>query len=71
VVRPGVKRHDFSGLIPVLNQIEQNHDARWKLDNSEMTSVVKFLDASNTLAASRLRPDEIVGLMRAELFEHA
>jgi hypothetical protein len=71
VVRPGVKRHDFNGLISVLNQIEQNHDARWKLDNSEMTSVVKFLDASNTLAASRLRPDEIVSLMQAELYEHA
>ncbi len=67
VVRPGVKRHDFGALILQLNQIEQNHDGRWKLDNSEMTSVVKFLDPSNTLAASKLRPDELVSLMQAEL----
>lgn len=66
-VRPSVKRHDFGALISQLNQIEQNRDGRWKLDNSEMTSVVKFLDASNTLAGSKLRPDEIVSLMQAEL----
>ena len=67
VVRPGVERHDFGALISQLNQIEQNHDGRWKLDNSEMTSAVKFLDASNILAASKLRPDELVSLMQAEL----
>jgi len=67
VVRARVKRHDFGALILQLNQIEQNRDGRWKLDNSEMTSVVKFLDPSNTLAASKLRPDELVSLMQAEL----
>jgi uncharacterized protein DUF6687 len=67
LVRPGVKRHDFGALISQLNQIEQNHEGRWKLDNSEMTSVVKFLDGSSTLAASKLRPDELVTLIQAEL----
>lgn len=67
LVRPKVNRHDFGALISQLNQIEQNQDGRWKLDNSEMTSVIKFLDASNTLADSRLRPDELVSLMQAEL----
>jgi hypothetical protein len=67
VVRPGVERHDFGALVSQLNQIEQNHGGRWKLDKSEMTSVVKFLDASNSLAASKLRPDELVSLMQAEL----
>ncbi len=67
LVRPRVKRHDFGALISQLNQIELNRDGRWRLDNSEMTSVVKFLDASNTLTASRLRPDELVSLMQAEL----
>ena len=67
MVRPRVERQDFGALISQLNQIEQNHDGRWKLDNSEMTSVVKFLDASNTLAASQLRPDELVSLMQEEL----
>jgi len=66
VVRPSVERHDFSSLISQLNQVEQNHDGSWKLDNSEMTSAVKFLDASNTLASSRLRPDELATIIRAE-----
>ncbi len=67
VVRPKIKRHDFGALIAQLNQIEQNHEGTWKLDNSEMTSAVKFLDASNVLAASHLRPDELVSLMQAKL----
>lgn len=67
VVRPKIKRHDFGALISQLNQIEQNQNGRWKLDNTEMTSAVKFLDANNTLAASKLRPDELVSLMQAEL----
>ncbi len=67
VVRPGVERHNFGALISQLNQIEQNHDGRWKLDNGEMTSAVKFVDASNTLGGSKLRPDELVNLIQAEL----
>lgn len=69
LVRPKVERHDFGPLVSQLNQIEQSHDGRWKLDNSEMTSVVKFLDASNNLAPAKLRPDELVTLMQAELYE--
>lgn len=67
LVRPRVKRHDFGALIPKLNQLDQNRDGRWKLDSSEMTSVFKFLNASNVLAASKLRPDELASLMQAEL----
>lgn len=67
VVRPRIKRHDFAALISQLNEIEQNQHGHWKLDNSEMTSAIKFLDASNTLAASALRPDELVSLVKAEL----
>ena len=69
VVRPKVKRHNFDALISQLNQIEQNHGGRWKVDNTEMTSAVKFLDSTNILAPSALRPDELVGHMRAELYE--
>jgi hypothetical protein len=68
-VRRRIKRHDFGVLISQLNQTEQNSDGRWKLDNSEMTSAVKFLDASNTPAASRLRPDELVNALQAEILE--
>ena len=67
VVRPRIKRHDFGTLISQLNQIEPNHEGMWKLDNGEMTSVMKFLDVSNTLAAPKLRPDELVSLMQAEM----
>jgi len=67
LVRPKVTRHDFGSLISQLDRIEQNHDAHWKLDNSEMTSAVKFLEAGNTLAASSLSPDELVSLMQAEM----
>jgi hypothetical protein len=67
VVRPRVMRHNFAPLITQLNQVEQNPDGHWKLDNSEMTSIFKFLDASNTTAASNLRPDELVSLIQSEL----
>lgn len=67
VIRPRVERQDFGALISQLNQIEIDQDGRWKLDNSEMTSAVKFLDANNTLAASRLRPDQLVSLMKGQV----
>jgi hypothetical protein len=69
VVRPSVKRHDFGALISQLTRIEQNREGHWKLDSSEMTSAVKFLDAGNTLAPSLLPPDELVSLMQVELSE--
>jgi hypothetical protein len=68
VVRPRLERHDFSALLSHLNRIERNHDGLWKLDRTEMTSAVKFLDeGSSTLASSKLRPDEVAGYVRAEL----
>jgi hypothetical protein len=69
LLRPKVQRHDFGALIAQLNQIEENRDGRWKLDNSEMTSIAKFLDANSVVAASKLRPDELVSLVQAELHE--
>ncbi|MCM3903842.1 MAG: hypothetical protein ND866_19235 [Pyrinomonadaceae bacterium] len=67
VERPSVERHNFGALISQLNEIEQNRDGCWKLDDSEMTSIVKFLDTSKTVTPSRLRPDELVSLIQAEL----
>ena len=69
MVRPKVTRYDFGPMVSQLNQIEQNPGGAWKLDNSEMTSAVKFSDASNTLAPTKLRPDELVNLVQAELYE--
>lgn len=66
VVRPHVERRDLGALISRLNQVEQNQQGRWKLNNDEMTSALKFLDEGGTLAASKLRPDEVAGFVQAE-----
>jgi hypothetical protein len=67
VVRPPVKRRDFSTLVNELNEIEQNGDGRWEIDNSELSSAIKFRDKAGMLAASKLRPDAVAGQVRAAL----
>jgi hypothetical protein len=69
VVRPHIERHDFSELLSQLNN--ETTGGLWKLDNREMTSAIKFLDADGKLAASRLPPDEVAGIFRAALLAQA
>lgn len=64
VVRPRVKRHDLSNALQLLNSKENNREGRWQNDDREMTSAVKFLDSSGTLAASRLDPDQVVSVLQ-------
>jgi hypothetical protein len=64
VVRPHVKRRDLSDTLQLLNSRESNLGASWKTDNREMTSAVKFLDSTGTLAASRLKPHEVVDVLQ-------
>lgn len=64
VVRPLVKRRDLTTVLQLLNSRESNRDGRWKSDNREMTSAVKFLDGSGTLAASGLAPDEVAEVLK-------
>src|ERR1044072_2754596 len=59
VVRPRIPRRDFSQLLSELNQRERQKDGLWKIDTSEMTSVIKFLGSDGTLAASSLDPDDV------------
>ncbi|HEU4479548.1 MAG TPA: DUF6687 family protein [Pyrinomonadaceae bacterium] len=66
VLRPRIQRRDLSMLLSRLNEVEQNANGRWQLDGSEMTSAIKFVDKSNTPAASRLRPDEVAAIVREE-----
>jgi hypothetical protein len=66
VVRPRVERRELTMLLARLNEIEKNETGRWRLDGSEMTSAIKFLDGINTPAASSLRPDEVAALVRSE-----
>jgi len=63
-VRPRVTRHDLTTALQLLNSKEPNRDGRWQTDDREMTSAVKFLDSSRTLAASGLEPDEIVAALQ-------
>jgi hypothetical protein len=63
VVRPRVERRDLSAVLQLLNSKESNPGGSWKPDNREMTSAVKFLDSAGTLAASRLKPDEVAEVL--------
>ena len=67
VVRPRIQRRDFSQLLAELNRLEGNQAGTWKLDNSEMTSAVKFLGNDGTLVASTLAPDDVAKFIRAYL----
>jgi hypothetical protein len=70
VVRPRIERHDFSRLLEQLNQ-NAAANGLWKLDNREMTSAVKFLDAEGKLTATSLKPDELAGIVRAQVMAEA
>ncbi len=64
VVRPRIKRPDLTNVLPLLNAKERNRSSSWQPDHHEMTSAVKFLDASGTLAASHLDPEEVVSVLQ-------
>ncbi len=67
IVRPRIARRDFSVLIAQLNETDRSARGHWQADNREMTSAIKFLSDDGTLAASKLRPDELANMVRAEL----
>lgn len=67
IVRPRIVRRDFKDLLAQLNQAERSTDGNWKSDNREMTSAIKFLADDKSLAGSKLQPDEVAEIMRAEL----
>lgn len=66
VVRPKIERGDLTMLLARLNEIEKNEKGTWQRDGSEMTSAIKFLNGTNTPAASSLRPDEVAAIVRSE-----
>lgn len=63
IVRPRIRRHDFSQFLTELNQLERDSEGVWKLDNSEMTSAIKFLGLDGTLAASSIAPDDVARIL--------
>jgi hypothetical protein len=48
-----------------LNELEQNA-GQWQMDNREMTSAIKFLDNTGSLAISSQSPEEVAGIIGAE-----
>lgn len=75
VVRPRIVRRDLTTALRLLSEKEDNRNAQWQTDLREMTSAVKFLDESGSLAVSRLEPDEVVEALvvgtRLEARHHA
>jgi hypothetical protein len=67
IVRPRIPRRDFSQLLAEINQLEPDGEGVWKLDNSEMTSAIKFLGADGSLAASTLTPDDVAKILNTHL----
>ena len=65
IVRPRIRRHDFSPSLTELNQLERDSEGVWKLDNSEMTSAIKFLGHDGKLAASTIAPDDVARILGA------
>jgi len=70
IVRPTVHRRDFTDALRRLNDTERNAGS-WQLDNREMTSAVKFLDETGSLAASSYSPDEIANIIATESLQRA
>ena len=69
VVRPAIPRRDFRASINQLNQREQSTSGRWQIDNSELSSAIKFRDDSGKLTASRLTPDAVAGHLSVAVCE--
>lgn len=69
VVRPRISRTDFTALVAALNELDQSMAGKWRIDESELASAIKFSDANNRLAGSRLRPDEVAEHLKAALTE--
>jgi hypothetical protein len=71
IVRPRIERRDFTQLLAKLNELETASAGRWQLDQSEMTSAVKFLGSAGTPDASMLAPDDVARAVRAEVLSRA
>lgn len=70
IVRPHVQRRDFTEVLRRLSESERN-PGNWKLDSREMTSAVKFLDDSGSLAASSQSPDEVASIVATGSLQRA
>jgi murein tripeptide amidase MpaA len=59
-VRPRITRRDLTRALQTLNARETSGNGEWVTDNREMTSAVKFLDETGSLAQSSLEPENVL-----------
>jgi hypothetical protein len=69
VVRPSIRRRDFSSLMERLNEMESNTAGRWQLDSSELASAAKFSDQTGRLTASGLSLDVVAAHLRTAMLQ--
>jgi hypothetical protein len=68
VVRPRIRRYDFTELIAALNRVESekgsdtNLIGSWRADHSGLTSAIKFVSEPGKPTASRLDPSLVADL---------
>jgi hypothetical protein len=67
VVRPRIQRRNFSPLVAELDQLEPESEGVWKVDNSELSSAIKFLGQDGRMGSSMLTPDEVVKFLSTRL----
>ncbi len=63
VVRPRVERRDFTELVRRLNALEEcqhkSGHGHWKLDDTELSSAIKFVDPSGVLGVPTSSPEMV------------
>jgi hypothetical protein len=69
VVRPRIRRRDFSLLMNRLNQLEKSNAGTWRVDSSELASAAKFADQNGKLAGSGLALEVVASELRDVLLE--
>jgi Family of unknown function (DUF6687) len=66
VKRPRIERKDLSVILKQLNELEPLRTGQWQPDKREMTSAAKFLNQDGTFAVSKLKPDDVAGVVSGQ-----
>jgi hypothetical protein len=67
VVRPPIARRDFSDLVKRLNELEDKSEGKWKIDNDELASAIKFASSDGSPVESSLTPETVADETRTAL----
>jgi hypothetical protein len=67
VVRPSIRRRDFTLLMNQLNELEKSDAGTWRVDSSELASAAKFADQNGKLAGSGLDLEVVASELREAL----